>query len=89
MCHSRPGQNDEMNTASLFAVSEVIKLHQARIVTIEETYGLVCKQDSRQYFSALINMLTSLNFSVRWSIVPLVEYGLAQTRRRLIIITSW
>jgi len=78
-----------MNTASLFAVSELIKLCRPRIVTLEETDGLVRKKDSRQYFNALINMLTSLNFSVRWAILPLVEYGLPQTRKRLIVIASW
>jgi DNA (cytosine-5)-methyltransferase 1 len=66
--HTRAGQHDEMNTASLFASSELIKVVKPRIVTFEQTFGIMT-YDHRGYFRSLIHMLTELNFSVRWEVV--------------------
>ncbi|KAL8673547.1 MAG: hypothetical protein Q9168_002036 [Polycauliona sp. 1 TL-2023] len=38
--HTRPGQNDEMNQATFFAVGEIIKKSKPRVVTLENTFGL-------------------------------------------------
>jgi DNA (cytosine-5)-methyltransferase 1 len=66
--------NDEMNIASLFAVGAVIKAARPRIVTLEQTFGIVATRFYR-YFNSLIHMFTALNFSVRWAVVPLAQWA--------------
>ncbi|ESZ98456.1 hypothetical protein SBOR_1118 [Sclerotinia borealis F-4128] len=85
--HTIEGKNDEMNTASLFAVAAVIKVAKPRVVTLEQTFGILYPK-FRGYFSSLICMFTSCGFSLRWAIVPLAQWGLPQRRFRLIIIAS-
>ncbi|RDW79907.1 hypothetical protein BP6252_04545 [Coleophoma cylindrospora] len=85
--HTVAGKNDEMNTASLFAVMAIIMAVRPRIVTLEQTFG-ICMVRFQQYFNALIQQFTSLNFSVRWAILPLQSLGLPQRRHRLIIIAA-
>jgi DNA (cytosine-5)-methyltransferase 1 len=71
--HTINGADDEMNIASLFAVQEVIEVARPRIVTLEQTFGIVSVR-FRYYFAALIQMFTSHDFSVRWAIVPLAQW---------------
>ncbi|KAH7336089.1 S-adenosyl-L-methionine-dependent methyltransferase [Rhexocercosporidium sp. MPI-PUGE-AT-0058] len=85
--HTIEGVDDEMNVASLFAVQMVIDVSRPRIVTLEQTFGIACPR-FRFYFNALIQMFTTHDFSVRWAIVPLAQWGLPQRRMRLIVIAS-
>lgn len=71
--HTVNGTNDERNVASLFAVGAIIEVGKPRVVTLEQTFGLRLPK-FRQYFAALVHMFTSLNFSVRWAIVPLSQW---------------
>jgi len=71
--HTIDGRDDEMNTASLFAVLEVINVSRPRIVTLEQTFGL-CHPRFRFYFNALIHMFTAQDFSVRWAIISLAQW---------------
>lgn len=71
--HTVMGVDDEMNVASLFAVQSVIEVSKARVVTLEQTFGIACPR-FRFYFNALIQMFTAHDFSVRWSIVPLAQW---------------
>ena len=85
--HTHVGKDDEMNTASLFAMGALIEKAKPRIVTLEQTAGLPRRHE--QYFNAVINMLTSHGYSARWRIIKCPDYGLAQRRPRLVIIASW
>ncbi|KAH8684551.1 S-adenosyl-L-methionine-dependent methyltransferase, partial [Tricladium varicosporioides] len=85
--HTHKGPNDEMNTASLFAVGELLAVVKPRIVTLEQTWGLLWER-YQDYFHNLIHMFTSHGYSVRWSLVHFQEWGLPASRRRLIIIAS-
>lgn len=71
--HTIEGKNDEMNTASLFAVAAVIKVAKPRVVTLEQTFGILYPR-FRGYFHSLICMFTSCGFSLRWAIVPLAQW---------------
>jgi DNA (cytosine-5)-methyltransferase 1 len=53
---------------------------------MEETCGLLERHG--KYFNALLHVFTSLNYSVQWKILNFLEYGIPQTRRRVIIIAS-
>ncbi|TVY81929.1 Modification methylase HphIA [Lachnellula suecica] len=85
--HTKEGPDDEMNVASLFAVRAVIEVARPRVVTLEQTFGIAALR-FRFYFNALIQMFTALDFSIRWVVVPLSQWGLPQRRNRLIIIAS-
>ncbi|KAE9380447.1 S-adenosyl-L-methionine-dependent methyltransferase, partial [Stipitochalara longipes BDJ] len=85
--HTINGRDDEMNTASLFAVLDVIKVSKPRIVTLEQTFG-ICHPRFRFYFNALIHMFTAQDFSIRWAIIPLAQWGLPARRMRLIMIAA-
>ncbi|KAL8735632.1 MAG: hypothetical protein Q9166_000801 [cf. Caloplaca sp. 2 TL-2023] len=84
--HTRQGKDDETNQATFFAVGEIIKKAKPRVVTLENTFGLVERWPA--YLDALIHFFTALNFSVRWRVFNLAHYGLPQARRRLIIFAS-
>jgi DNA (cytosine-5)-methyltransferase 1 len=71
--HTVNGIDDEMNTASLYAVLEVVKAVKPRVVTLEQTFGILGAR-CRWYFSSVIHMFALLRFSVRWAIVPLATW---------------
>ena len=87
--HTRPGQDDEMNEATFFAVQGLLKQIKPRIVTLEETFGLTRTLDNAEWFRAMVQMFTKLGFSVRWEVFDLRNYGLPQPRKRLFIFASW
>ncbi|GAB7346635.1 hypothetical protein MBLNU459_g1771t2 [Dothideomycetes sp. NU459] len=77
-------KDDEANEASLFATHSLIKAVMPRVVTIEETSGI--RTHHPMFFHALIMQLTSLEYSVRWKTMNFAEHGLAQARKRVIMI---
>lgn len=87
--HTSDGKDDDMNTASLFAIEALLKKAKPRIVTLEETAGLVKIGSHKDFFSAVINMFTTQGFSVRLKVLSCADFGVSQQRKRLIIIASW
>ena len=87
--HTSHGKDDDMNTASLFAIEALLKKVTPRVVTLEETAGLVRTRVHEIYFNVVINMFTSQGFSVRWKVVNCADFGVPERRMRLVIIASW
>ena len=87
--HTRPGKDDEMNQATFLATAELIRRAKPRVVTLEETFGLTRTAENLDWFKAMVRMFISLNFSVRWKVFDLREYGLPQPRKRLFLFASW
>ncbi|KUJ21560.1 S-adenosyl-L-methionine-dependent methyltransferase [Mollisia scopiformis] len=85
--HVVPGKNDEQNFSSLFACEELIKKARPRIITLEQTFGILHPKFS-QAFNSLIQMFTFHGYSVSWRLVELQRLGLAQRRRRLVIFAA-
>ena len=85
--HTVQGKDDDMNTASLFAIFNLLDKAKPRIVTLEQTSGLI--QRHPIFFNTVINMLTSRGFSVRWKVMNCADFGLPQRRTRLFVIASW
>ena len=85
--HTIQGKDDDMNTASLFAIFNLLQKTKPRVVTLEQTSGLIRRHPL--FFNAVINMFTSKGFSVRWRVRNCADYGLPQRRMRLFIIASW
>lgn len=87
--HTMIGKDDEMNTASLFAVGELLKKSKPRVVTLEQTFGIVLRAKHQGYLNALIQVFTSNGFSIRWRLLHCADYGLPQMRLRTFMIASW
>ncbi|KAL1626817.1 hypothetical protein SLS56_006633 [Neofusicoccum ribis] len=80
--------NDDKNTAALFSVGEIIRAAKPRLVTLEETFGLLTHEKHHLFFQSLLYMINKEGYSVRWAILNLKEYGLPQPRKRLIFIAA-
>lgn len=87
--HTTEGKDDEKNTASLFAIMNLLQKAKPRVVMLEQTSGIVGQQKNIMYFHAVIHMFTAQGFSIRWRVFNLTDYGLPQNRKRVIIIASW
>lgn len=77
--HTCPGKNDEVNSASLFACGELVDLAKPRLITLEQTFGLMHAR-FRQYLNSLLRMFAERGFSVRWKAVPLQNWVLYTAR---------
>lgn len=76
-----------MNTATLFAIGHLLSKTKPRVVTLEQTAGLV--QRHPDFFNALVQMFTVHGFSIHWRLLNCADFGLPQSRLRLFIIASW
>ena len=85
--HTVAGRDDEMNTATLFSVSKLLEKAKPRVVTLEQTAGLLRRHSP--FFNALVLMFTERGFSIRWRLLQCADYGLPQHRLRLFMIASW
>ncbi|MCJ1462400.1 hypothetical protein MMC07_001001 [Pseudocyphellaria aurata] len=84
--HTVSGKDDDRNVAALFAVLELLRQAKPRVVTVEETSGLLRRHSL--FFNALIHMFTAHGFSIRWKLIECANYGVPQSRHRLIMIAS-
>ncbi|KAI0811315.1 S-adenosyl-L-methionine-dependent methyltransferase [Xylaria sp. FL0064] len=85
--HTVAGVNDDANIAALFSCRELVKKLRPRLFTLEQTYGIL-HQNFEFYFNSLIHGFTENNYSLRWKVVDLVNWGSPATRKRLIMIGS-
>ncbi|KAH7342482.1 S-adenosyl-L-methionine-dependent methyltransferase [Rhexocercosporidium sp. MPI-PUGE-AT-0058] len=85
--HTRVGKNDQQNFDSLFACDALVHKARPRIITLEQTFGILHPKFEAA-FNSLIQTFTSYGYSVSYQIVQFQNYGLAQTRRRLIIVAA-
>lgn len=84
--HTIDGKDDAANIASLFTVSELIQKLRPRIVTIEQTAGLL--QRHPVFFHTLIRQLTDHGYGISWQIIQCLGYGNPSVRKRLLMIAS-
>jgi DNA (cytosine-5)-methyltransferase 1 len=79
--------NDDANEAALFCIDAMLKKCRPRIITLEQTFGLI--ERFPQHFNALIHQFIANGFSISWQVMSFQNRGLAQSRRRLIIVAAW
>ncbi|KAK8054093.1 hypothetical protein PG996_013394 [Apiospora saccharicola] len=85
--HTRVGRNDQENDAALFAVHDIVPQARARVFTMEETFGIMA-QKHEEFFRKLIQCFTVWNYSVRWTVVDLRNWGVPMRRLRFLMIVS-
>jgi DNA (cytosine-5)-methyltransferase 1 len=85
--HTIPSQDkDEKNQAAMLSVWNLVETIKPRIVTLEETDGLVTRH--KDWFSALVTTFICHGYSIRWTILRCENYGVPQIRKRLVIIAA-
>lgn len=85
--HTREAAHDDENIFSLFGCNELINKIRPRLITVEQTFGIV-RDRHRLYLQTLIGDFTQFGYSVRWKVVRLCTWGSAQDRKRLIMIAA-
>ncbi|PWW78466.1 S-adenosyl-L-methionine-dependent methyltransferase [Tuber magnatum] len=83
--HTIAGKDDDTNEASLFCVRQCLQACRPRMVTLEQTDGLLNRPE---WFRSLVMMFTDLGFSLSWKVLHGVEYGVPQTRKRLFLLAA-
>lgn len=83
--HTIAGKDDDRNEASLFCVEECLGVSRPRMVTLEQTDGILNRPE---WFRTLVRSFTDLGFSVSWKVLHGVEYGVPQTRKRLFLLAA-
>ena len=78
--------SDDANSACIFSCADMIKKSKPRVHTMEETCGLF--ERHKEVFFRVIQDFIELGYSVRWGILNCMDFGVPQSRRRLIIIAS-
>ena len=77
----------EDKQAVILAVNDLVKMVRPRMITMEETFGLLHKAN-REFFISVVSSLVDQDYSVRWKVVNFGEYGVPQDRRRVVLIAS-
>ena len=84
--HTRVGKDDEDNIATLYCVSDILEKMKPRILTIENTAGLLHHHPA--VFRRMIQSITSKGYNVTWTVLKCADYGVPQLRKRLFVIAS-
>ncbi|KAJ5769027.1 C-5 cytosine methyltransferase DmtA [Penicillium odoratum] len=77
---------DELNSSCIFTSLNLMEKARPRVLTMEETFGLQNRHIPT--FNRLIMDFIEVGYSVRWAVLDCVNYGVPQTRRRLIILAA-
>ncbi|KAJ9635275.1 uncharacterized protein PV06_09322 [Exophiala oligosperma] len=78
---------NELNEATFITVRDLLEAFKPRMVTLEETDGLL-NNKHMMWFRWLLKTFKILGYSVVWRSVEMVNYGVAQSRTRLILIAA-
>lgn len=81
------GKNHDANEATLFTISDILRRATPMVATLEQTFGALT-QGKVQLFNSFVLQFTSMNYSVKWAMHTLSEYGVPQARKRLIMIAA-
>lgn len=79
-------QLDLINREVLCSIQQMTEKMQPRIATIEETAGLENRHE--EWFKLLLNIFTSIGYSVQWGFLDCRNFGVPQTRKRLFVIAA-
>lgn len=98
VCHSSPpcqtwspahtveSANDDKNSALIFSAFNLIGKIKPRVHTMEETVGLI--ERHKEEFNCVVHDIIELGYSVHCKVVNCCDYGVPQTRKRLVLIAA-
>ncbi|PLB41090.1 DNA cytosine methyltransferase [Aspergillus candidus] len=84
--HTIECETDDANSACIFSCADLIRRCRPRVHTMEETSGLF--ERHRDTFYRIIQDFVEVGYSVHWKVLNCMDYGVPQSRRRLIILAS-
>jgi DNA (cytosine-5)-methyltransferase 1 len=84
--HTVKSTNDDANSACVFSGFDLALATRCRVLTIEETSGLLNR--FVLHFNRIVLSLVELGYAVRWSILGCDNYGVPQERKRVMIIAA-
>lgn len=64
----------------------VIQIMRPSVVMMENVPGIITK--GKPHFNQLIEMLENLEYTITYSVLQVADYGVPQSRRRLVLIAS-
>ncbi|RYP21527.1 hypothetical protein DL765_002163 [Monosporascus sp. GIB2] len=85
--HTREGKNDDENLSVLYATMGLIDKIRPRLVTVEQTFGLL-QERFEAFFNLFLHSFTGVNYSVAYNITHLCNFGVPQTRKRLTMLAA-
>ena len=80
---------DYENEDTACSVNDIVRKTRAKIVTFEQTDGMVRYEKNKHVWRRLLRDITLAEYSVRWRVMDATEHGNPSKRNRLIILTSW
>ena len=84
--HTIACETDDANSACIFSCADLIRRCRPRVHTMEETSGLF--ERHRDTFYRIVQDFVEVGYSVHWKVLNCMDYGVPQSRRRLIIVAS-
>jgi DNA (cytosine-5)-methyltransferase 1 len=79
-----------MNVKALDFIKPILEGLKPRILVLENTANLVNMEKNRKHFHRLLRNITTAKpgYSIIYKVINMVDYGLPQPRKRLIIIAA-
>lgn len=65
----------------------ILKMFHSRVVTMEQS-SVIASENNAPFLNAILSSFTDAGYSIQWKIVNMVEYGLPQMRKRIIMIAA-
>ena len=85
--HTTRGKHDESNEATSYCIEDLLMIDRPRVTTFENTGGLLSHHADLLY--PILGQYTSKGFSIKFRLLNLSDWGLPQSRQRLVLIGSW
>lgn len=82
--NTRGGPKDEERLHLILSIIDLLQRCRPRVVTIEQVNAITTRREGK-WFKVMISQLIAMNYSVRWKVYNLAEYGHVQARPRLMM----
>lgn len=81
----REGFKNKAQGTMFFEVLRILKYHMPKAFLLENVQGLLTIQHG-ETFKTIIELLTKAGYNVQWKLLQASDFGLPQSRRRVIIV---
>lgn len=82
------GPNDQSNYDATFTVGPILRKIKPRVATLEQTLGIVTNKQHHKTFLTLLCEIGHAGYDLRYKRWVFSELGLAQNRKRLVVIAA-